>query len=57
MLSEEILADDVAAGRLRRVMPEWEGEPIPVYAMTETRLLPAKAQVFIEFLHAHLAQV
>ncbi|WP_175804470.1 LysR family transcriptional regulator [Burkholderia ambifaria] len=56
VLSEEILADDVAAGRLRRVMPEWEGEPIPVYAMTETRLLPAKTQHFIEFLRAHLAQ-
>jgi hypothetical protein len=33
-----------------------KGEPIPVYAMTETRLLPAKTQHFIEFLRAHLTQ-
>ncbi|VWD06096.1 LysR family transcriptional regulator [Burkholderia contaminans] len=56
VLSEAIVADDLAAGRLRRVMPEWEGEPIPVYAMTETRLLPAKTQHFIEFLRERFAQ-
>lgn len=56
VLSEEIVADDLAAGRLRRVMPEWEGEPIAVYAMTETRLLPAKTQHFIEFLRERFAQ-
>ncbi|MEK7321157.1 MAG: LysR family transcriptional regulator, partial [Pseudomonadota bacterium] len=37
-------------GQLRRLMPEWQGTPVPVYAMTETRLLPAKTQRFIEFL-------
>ncbi|VWB85124.1 LysR family transcriptional regulator [Burkholderia metallica] len=56
VLSEEIVADDLAAGRLRRVMPAWEGEPVPVYAMTETRLLPAKTQHFIEFLRERFAQ-
>lgn len=56
VLSEEIVADDLAAGRLRRVMPEWEGEPIPIYAMTETRLLPAKTQQFIEFLRERFVQ-
>ncbi|MBY4723720.1 MULTISPECIES: LysR family transcriptional regulator [Burkholderia] len=56
VLSEAIVADDLAAGRLRRVMPAWEGEPIPVYAMTETRLLPAKTQHFIEFLRERFAQ-
>jgi hypothetical protein len=29
---------------------------MPVYAMTETRLLPAKTQRFIEFLREHLEQ-
>ncbi|WP_176040473.1 LysR family transcriptional regulator [Burkholderia stabilis] len=53
---EAVVADDLAAGRLRRVLPEWEGAVVPVYAMTETRLLPAKTQVFIEFLRAHFAQ-
>ncbi|RXV68082.1 LysR family transcriptional regulator [Burkholderia stabilis] len=55
-MPEAVVADDVAAGRLRRVLPGWEGAPVPVYAMTETRLLPAKTQIFIEFLRAHFAQ-
>ena len=52
----EVVAEDVAAGRLRPVLPDWEGAPIPVYALTETRLLPAKTQFFIEFLKERLAR-
>lgn len=54
LLSKEIAAEDLMAGRLRRVLPEWQGNPISVYALTETRLLPAKTQRFIEFLQEHL---
>lgn len=54
VLPEEIVADDVAKGRMRRILTDWEGPPTPVYAMTETRLLPAKTQRFIEFLREHL---
>lgn len=54
VLPEEIVAEDVAQGRLRRVLPDWEGPATPVYAMTETRLLPAKTQRFIEFLRERL---
>lgn len=54
ILPEEIVAEDVAQGRLRRVLPDWEGPSTPVYAMTETRLLPAKTQRFIDFLREHL---
>ena len=54
VLPGEIVADDVANGRLRRILTDWEGPPTPVYAMTETRLLPAKTQRFIEFLRDHL---
>ncbi|MFS2007744.1 LysR family transcriptional regulator [Duganella sp. CT11-25] len=54
-MPEEMVADDVAAGRLRRVLPQWHGKPTPVYAITETRLLPAKTQRFIEFLRERLA--
>ncbi len=54
VLPAEIVAEDVAQGRLRRVLPDWEGPPTPVYAMTETRLLPAKTQRFIEFLKERL---
>lgn len=45
----------VAAGALRRILPAWRGPDVPVYAVTETRLLPAKTQRFIEFLAALLA--
>lgn len=57
MMMEEIVADDLASGRLRRVLPQWHGAPVSVYAVTETRLLPAKAQRFIEFLQEHLGKV
>jgi len=54
VLPAEIAAEDVAHGRLRRILPDWVGPPVPVYAMTETRLLPAKTQRFIEFLRERL---
>lgn len=54
VLPEEIVAEGVAQGRLRRILADWAGPPIPVYAMTETRLLPAKTQRFIEFLRERL---
>ncbi len=54
MLSEEIVADEMAGGQLRRVLPHWQASPISVYAITETRLLPAKTQRFIEFLRERL---
>ncbi|MNV09346.1 hypothetical protein D3C71_998350 [compost metagenome] len=47
-----MVADDLAHGRLRRIFPDWHGEPVPVYALTETRLLPAKTLRFIEFLRS-----
>ncbi|MGF6472642.1 LysR family transcriptional regulator [Paraburkholderia youngii] len=56
LLPEEIVADEVASGKLRRVMPAWHGTPMPVYAITETRLLPAKTQRFIEFLRERLGR-
>ena len=56
MLPEEIAAEDLAAGRLRRILADWQGNSTPVYALTETRLLPAKTQRFIEFLQDRLAQ-
>lgn len=55
LIPAEIVAEDVIQGRLRRVLQDWEGPATPVYAMTETRLLPAKTQRFIEFLRERLS--
>lgn len=56
MMLEKIVADDLASGRLRRVLPLWHGTPVSVYAVTETRLLPAKTQHFIKFLRERLGK-
>jgi DNA-binding transcriptional LysR family regulator len=53
VLDTELARADVEAGRLQRVLPEWELEPVPVHAITETRLLPARTRLFIEFLKTH----
>ena len=39
---------------LQRILPEWSGLSSPLYAVTSTRLLPKKVQVFIDFLRKHL---
>ena len=56
LLPEKIVADDLAAGRLMRVLPEWKGPDVSIYAVTETRLTPAKTQRFIEFLSSKLME-
>ncbi|MFZ0788954.1 MAG: LysR family transcriptional regulator [Chromatiaceae bacterium] len=56
LLPEEIATHDVAAGRLRHILPDWQATPTPVYALTETRLLPAKTRRFIEFLQERLGE-
>ncbi|NSZ60025.1 LysR family transcriptional regulator (plasmid) [Agrobacterium tumefaciens] len=54
LLPEEVVADEVSQGKLVRVLPQWSGAPMPFFAVTETRLLPAKTQRFIEFLKSRL---
>ncbi|WP_085026715.1 LysR family transcriptional regulator [Ensifer aridi] len=54
LLPEKIVAQDLAAGRLRRILPDWQGSAVSIYAVTETRLIPAKTQRFIEFLSTKL---
>jgi DNA-binding transcriptional LysR family regulator len=47
---------DLAAQRLVRVLPDWAPPEVVAYALTATRLLPAKVRVFIDFLVAQMAQ-
>ncbi|WP_226584483.1 LysR family transcriptional regulator [Acuticoccus sediminis] len=57
MLAEALVIDDLASGRLRRLLPDWQGKPAPVFAVTETRLLPAKTQRFVEYLRERLKEL
>ena len=56
LLTEQIAAEGLAEGQLRRVLPDWQASPVSVYAITETRLLPAKTQRFVEFLQERLGR-
>jgi len=49
-VDEIMVRDDIASGRLAPVLPDWSLPPIPVYAFTASRLLPAKTRAFIDFL-------
>lgn len=53
-LADAMVADDVANGHLIKLLPAWHSPALPVYALTETRLLPAKTQRFIAFLRERL---
>lgn len=57
VLAERIVQEDIARQRLRRVLPDWQAPPVSIYAVTETRLLPAKTQRFITFLQQCLKEV
>lgn len=54
-LDSQLARDDVALGRLVRVLPEWSLSPVQVHAITETRLLPARTRLFIEFLKTRMS--
>lgn len=54
LLPTEMVSQELSTGQLQQVLPQWQGISIPVYALTETRLLPAKTQRLIEFLREHL---
>lgn len=54
LLSVGVAQDDVVAGRLVQVLPAWSATPISVYAITETRMLPAKVARFIEHIREGL---
>lgn len=53
-LPNALAEEDVASGRLTTVLPGWRPPKTVVHALTETRLLPAKVRVFIDFLTARL---
>jgi len=46
---------DLQAGRLVRVLPDWQPPTAHAYAITTTRLLPAKVRVFLDYLVSQMA--
>lgn len=52
---DDIVADaDLKAGRIVRVLSTWSMPPLPIRALTTTRLLPARVRLFIEFVTQRL---
>lgn len=49
-LPPEMIADDLASGRLLPVLPDWQPPPVPVYILTESRLQPARVRLFLDHL-------
>lgn len=54
MLSHAMVRTHVESGQAVRVLPDWHAPDVPVYALTESRLLPAKARVFLDYLQNKL---
>jgi DNA-binding transcriptional LysR family regulator len=54
VIDDAIARPAVAAGSLVRVLPEWSLPPVPVYALTPSKLLPARTRIFLEILNDHL---
>ncbi|QUJ70623.1 LysR family transcriptional regulator (plasmid) [Photobacterium sp. GJ3] len=56
LMPEEIVIEALQAGQLQRILPEWQGTETSIYALTETRLLPAKTRCFIDYIRECLAE-
>lgn len=50
LLPEILVREDVAQGRLKAVLPDWQSEATHVHALTATRLLTANVRAMIKFL-------
>jgi len=56
VLETRLARDEIASGALVRVLPEWNLSPVQVHAITETRLLPARTRLFIDFVKTRLRE-
>lgn len=50
LLGSPVAHADVTSGDLRRVLPDWNATPVPIYIVSSSRLVPKAARLFIEFL-------
>ncbi len=56
ILNEELVAEQLEGGSLRRLLPEWNPPLVPVWALSQSKMMPAKTRLLIECLREHLAQ-
>lgn len=55
-LADVLVRDAVSDGRLCRVLPEWQMQPVPAWAVfPERRLMPAKTRVLLDALSEAMA--
>jgi DNA-binding transcriptional LysR family regulator len=55
LLSQSLAQVDVEKGRLVRLLPEWEPDPVELYAVYPSRLNSSpKVRAFVQFLQKHL---
>ena len=57
VLDELLVVEDLEARTLKRVLPEWIPPPVPVWAVTPSRTIPAKTRLLLECLRDHIALV
>lgn len=54
LLPESLCRDEVASGSLVRVLVGWAAAPVSIYALTVTRMMPARTRAFVDFLKSQL---
>ncbi len=53
IVSSWLVGEDLAAGRLRRLAPDWEAAPLPVYLIHPyARFYPARLRLFLQAMRA-----
>lgn len=51
----EAMRGVIAQHSLQRVLPDWSLDPVPIYAVFPSRILPAKTRAFMEYVRPKLA--
>ena len=50
MLFDSMAQDELKSGELIRILPAWNVPEVSVFGLTESRLLPAKTRIFLDYL-------
>ena len=56
-LDNLLAREDLKAGRLQRVCEGWSFRPVPILALTSSKMLPAKTRLFVDFLADRLSRL